>query len=177
MQWRWFSKNNGSTPADDIAPQIITDCGNLTLDFKQLGLWAFSTLPPDSGPWFPNEIQNLLSSEKRTLDHWTTVQFFFFLAQVRTPLTTTVAKFLDTSVCGALDALTAASVHSLWRVSMIVFWTTVRSAVFPMMCSLVNQTERSFWRLRKSLQVFWVDSLIVMSPYSNLLRLWIGGFC
>ncbi len=30
------------------------------------------------------------------------------------PLTTTVAKFLDTSVCGALDALTPASVHSLW---------------------------------------------------------------
>ncbi len=30
-----------------------------------------------------NEIQNLLSSEKRTLDHWETLQFFFFLAQVR----------------------------------------------------------------------------------------------
>uniref|UniRef100_A0A8C5PBD9 Glutamate rich 6 n=1 Tax=Leptobrachium leishanense TaxID=445787 RepID=A0A8C5PBD9_9ANUR len=36
------------------------------------------------GPLFPNEIQNLLSSEKRTLDHWPTVQFFFFsLAQVK----------------------------------------------------------------------------------------------
>ncbi len=34
-------------------------------------------------PWFPNEMQNLLSSEKRTLDHWATVQFFFSLAQVR----------------------------------------------------------------------------------------------
>ncbi len=33
-----FKKHNGPTPADDIAPQIITDCGNLTLDFKQLGL-------------------------------------------------------------------------------------------------------------------------------------------
>ncbi len=32
----------------------------------------------------------------------------------KTPLKTTVAKFLDTSVCGALDALTPASVHSLW---------------------------------------------------------------
>ncbi len=34
--------------------------------------WAmsFSTLPPDSRTWFPNEIQNLLSSEKTTLDHW-----------------------------------------------------------------------------------------------------------
>ncbi len=28
-------------------------------------------------------MQNLLSSEKRTLDHWATVQFFFSLAQVR----------------------------------------------------------------------------------------------
>ncbi len=115
------------------------------------------------------------------------------LSPGKTPLKTTVAKFLDTSVCGALDALTPASVHSswsspkflnrflltilirlrfsrlvvhlffhsiflltcldtalcepaslvmnvcvfssLWRVSMIVFWTTVRSAVFPMIVS------------------------------------------
>ncbi len=28
-------------------------------------------------------LQHLLSSEKRTLDHWATVQFFFSLAQVR----------------------------------------------------------------------------------------------
>ncbi len=28
-------------------------------------------------------MQNLLSSEKRTLDHWATIQFFFSLAQVR----------------------------------------------------------------------------------------------
>ncbi len=34
-------------------------------------------------PWFPNEMQNLLSSEKRTLDRWATVQFFFSTAQVR----------------------------------------------------------------------------------------------
>ncbi len=118
------------------------------------------------------------------------------LSPGKTPLTTTVAKFLDTSVCGALDVLTPASVHSLWsspkflnlffltifirlrfsrlvvylflphfflplnflltcldtalceqpaslainvcvlpslwRVSMIVFWTTVRSAVIAM---------------------------------------------
>ncbi len=33
-----FKKHNEPTPADDIAPQIITDCGNLTLNFKQLGL-------------------------------------------------------------------------------------------------------------------------------------------
>ncbi len=79
-----FQKNTiGPTPADDIAPQIITDCGNLTLDFKQLGLWASPPFLQTLWPWFPNEIQNLLSSEKRTLDHWATVQFFFSLAQVR----------------------------------------------------------------------------------------------
>ncbi len=33
-----YQKHNRPTPADDIVPQIITDCGNLTLDFKQLGL-------------------------------------------------------------------------------------------------------------------------------------------
>ncbi len=44
---------------------------------------CLSTLPPDSRTLFPNEMQNLLSSEKRTLDHWATVQFFFSTAQVR----------------------------------------------------------------------------------------------
>ncbi len=33
-----FKKHNGPTPADDIATQTITDSGNLTLNFKQLGL-------------------------------------------------------------------------------------------------------------------------------------------
>ncbi len=35
-------------------PQIITDCGNLTLDFKQLGLWASPPFLQTLGPWFPN---------------------------------------------------------------------------------------------------------------------------
>ncbi len=57
-----FKKHNGPTPAVDIAPLIITDCGNLTLDFKQLWLWVSSRFLQTLGPWFPNEIQNLLSS-------------------------------------------------------------------------------------------------------------------
>ncbi len=56
--------------------------------FPHIGLQAtwilcLSSLPPDSRPWFPNEMQNVLSSEKRTLDHWVTVQLFFSIAQVR----------------------------------------------------------------------------------------------
>ncbi len=39
--------------------------------------WAisFSLFLQTLGHWFPNKIQNLLSSEKRTLDHCATVQF------------------------------------------------------------------------------------------------------
>ncbi len=130
--------------------------------------------------------------------------------------TTTVAKFLDTSVCVvALDALTPASVHSLWsspkflnhfcltilirlrfsqlvvhlflphfflplnflltcldtalyeqsaslamnvcglpflwRVSMIVFWTTVRSAIFPM---IVYPSEPNWENILKAQETF-----------------------
>ncbi len=42
-----------------------------------------STLPPDSRPWFTNEMQNVLLSVKMTLDHWATVHLFSSLAQVR----------------------------------------------------------------------------------------------
>ncbi len=78
-----FRKHSGPTPADDMAAQIITDCGNFTLDFKQHGFCASPLFLQTLGPWFTNEIQHLLSSEKRTLEHWATVRFFFSLAQVR----------------------------------------------------------------------------------------------
>ncbi len=65
-----FRKHSGPTPADDMAAQIITDYGNFTLDFKQHGFCASPLFLQTLGPWFPNEMQNLLSSEKRTLDHW-----------------------------------------------------------------------------------------------------------
>ncbi len=83
LRWLDFRKHSGPTPADDMATQIITDCENFTLDFKQHGFCVSPHFLQTLGPWFPNERQNLLSSEKRTLDHWATVQFFFSLAQVR----------------------------------------------------------------------------------------------
>ncbi len=78
-----FRKHSGPTPADDMAAQIITDFGNFTLDFKQHGFCASPPFLQTLGPWFPNEMLILLSSEKRTLDHWATVQFFFSLVQER----------------------------------------------------------------------------------------------
>ncbi len=83
LRWLDFRKHSGPTPADDMAAQIITDCGNFTLDFKQHGFCSSPLFLQTLGPWFPNEMQNVLSSEKRTLDHWATVQFFFSTAQVR----------------------------------------------------------------------------------------------
>ncbi len=86
--------------------QIITDCGNFTLDLKQHWLCVSPLFLQTLEPWFPNEIHNLLSSEKRTLDHWATVQSFLSLAQIkcfwrcfcfRSGL---VALFLKTSVRG-----------------------------------------------------------------------------
>ncbi len=78
-----FRKHSGPTPADGMAAQIITDCRNFTLDFKQHELWASPLFLQTLGPWYPHEMQNVLSSEKRTLDHWATVQLFFSLATVR----------------------------------------------------------------------------------------------
>ncbi len=76
-------KHSGPTPADDMAPQTITDCGNFTLDLKQRGLCASPLFLQTLGPWFPKEMQNLLSSENITLDHSAAVQSFLSLAQAR----------------------------------------------------------------------------------------------
>ncbi len=51
---------------------------------SEMSHWTSSSLDSvplqsSSRPWFPNEMQNVLLSEKRTLDHWETIQFFFSL--------------------------------------------------------------------------------------------------
>ena len=43
-------KHSGLTPADDMAPQTITDCGNFTLDFKQRGFCASPLFIQTLGP-------------------------------------------------------------------------------------------------------------------------------
>ncbi len=44
---------------------------------------CLSSLSSDSRPLFINGMENLLLSEKSTLDHWAPVQLFFSIAQVR----------------------------------------------------------------------------------------------
>ncbi len=103
-----------------------------------LTIWASPPFLQTLWPWFPNEIQNFLLSEKRTLDHWATVQFSFSLAQVRRLLPNFFLTLnflltcLDTALCEqpASLVINVCGLPSLWRLSMIVFWTTVRLAVF-----------------------------------------------
>ncbi len=83
---------------------------------------CLSSLLPDSRPWFPNEMQNLLLSEKRTLDHWATVQFFFLLSPGKTP----------------------ASVHSLWsspkcfNLRCLTVFSSLRSSLLLVQLFLPN---------------------------------------
>ncbi len=200
--WPWTSENSGPTPADYMAPQTITDCGNFTLDLKQRGFCASPLFLQTLGPWFPKEMQNLLSSENITLDHSAAVQSrrFWRCLLFKSGLTQGMRQLKPMScirLCVVvLEALTPAAVHSLWisstflngfcftilsrvrlslllvhfflphlflpfapllmcletelceqpasfamtfcvlpslcKVSMVVFWTTVKSAVFPM---------------------------------------------
>ncbi len=74
-----FRKHSGPTPADDMAAQIITDCGNFTLDFKQHGFCASPLFLQNLGPCFQMKCK-IYFHLKRGL--WTT-ELFFSTAQVR----------------------------------------------------------------------------------------------
>ncbi len=75
---------------------------------------SFSTLPPDSRTLVSKWNTKLALIWKEDFGPLGNSPVLLLLSPGKTPLTTTVAKFFDTSVCGALDALTPASVHSLW---------------------------------------------------------------
>ncbi len=231
-----FRKHNGPTPADDMAAQIITDCGNFTLDFKQHGLCASPLFLQTLGPWFPNEMQNLLYSEKRTLDHLINSPVLFLLSPGKMLLTMFLfQKWLGSpfpedvwawwllmhwlqlqftpcealpsvwisfawqysQACGhpcclctfsypissfqstlhlicfdtalleqpPLSVMTLCDLPSLWRVSMIVFWTITKSAVFPIIVvSKKSDTQNLYCKDGHLLKL--------KCKYSNILRYW-----
>ncbi len=164
--------------------------------------WAmsFSTLPPDSRTLSSKLNTKLALIWKDDFGPLGNSPVLLLLSPANTPLTTSVAKFLDTSVCGdswyldpslspflvkftqilesicltilirlrfsrlvvhlflphfflqlnflltCLDtalceqpaslAMNVCDLPSMWRVSLIVFWTTIRLAVFPMIVFL-----------------------------------------
>ncbi len=66
---------------------------------------------------------------------------------------------LDTALCEkpASLAMNVCGLPSLWRCQWLSSGQLSDQQPSSWLCSLVNQTEISFWRLRKPLQVFWVD--------------------
>ncbi len=223
--WPWTSENTVDQHQQMTwhpKPSLTVE---RTLDLKQRGFCASPLFLQTLGPWFPKEMQNLLSSENIALDHSAAVQSFLSLAQARrfwrcllfkSGLTQGMRQLKPMScirLCVVvLEALTPAAVHSLWisptflngfcftilsrvrlslllvhfflphlflpfasllmcldtelceqpasfamtfcvlpslcKVSMVVFWTTVKSAVFPM----IGVAYRT--RLRDHLKAF-----------------------
>ncbi len=83
---------------------------------------SFSSLPPDSRTLVSKWNTKLALIWKEDFGPLGTSPVLLLLSPGNTPLMTTVAKVLDTSVCGALDALTPASVHSLWSSPKFLNW-------------------------------------------------------
>ncbi len=105
----------------------------------------------------------------RLVEHLFLPHFFLPLNFLLTCLDTALCEqpaSLVMNVCGLL---------SLWMVSMIVFWTTVRSAVFLM---IVYPSEPNWDHFEGSGNLCRCFELISwLSPYSNLLRCELVGFC
>ncbi len=161
MQWRWFQKTQWTNTSRWHCTQIITDCGNLTLDFKQLVLRASPPFLQTLGPWFTNEIQIKpgLSVGCASFSFHST---FCYMLGYSTLWTASLVM----NVC---------VFSSLWRVSMIVFWTTVRSAVFPMIVSPSEPNwdhfEGSGNRCRCFELIRWLACHHIIISWE-----WIGGF-
>ncbi len=172
-----FRKHSGPTPADDMAAQIITDCGNFTLDFKQHGFCASPLFLKTLEPWFPNEMQNLLSSEKRTLDHWATVQFFFSTAQVRCFWrclwfrSGLIALFLKTSEHGdswCTDQLQSTPCEALPSVWISFAWLYSQACGHPCCLCSFSYPNSSF---QSTLHLICFDTALCKQPHLSVMTL------
>ncbi len=95
------------------------------------------------------------------------------LSPGKTSLKTTVAKFLDTSVCGALDNLTPASVHSLWSspkfLNRFCLTILIRLRFSRLVVHLFPSTQLSVNMLGYS--TLWTASLVMnVCVFSSLWR-------
>ncbi len=116
-------------------------------------------------------MQNLLSSENRTLDHWATVQLFFSLAQVRCFWwcfcfrSGLVAIFLKMSERVTLDALTPVSVHSLWSSPKCL--NRLFSTVFSSFRSSPLLVHIFLHNVFLPVNFLWNSTLWTATPFSN----------
>ncbi len=188
--WLDFRKDSGPTPADDMAAQIFSDCGNFTLDFKKHGFCSAPLFLQTLGSPFPEDVWVWW-----LLMHWLQLQFtpcealpsvwISFAWQysqacghpccLRT-FSYSISSFqstlhlicFDTALCEEphLSVTTLCDLPSLWRVSMIVFWTTAESAVFPIIVVSISliPTIYTVWMI-----IYWNSNV-------NILIFWDTGF-
>ncbi len=155
---------------------------NFTLDLKQRGFCASPLFLQTLWPWFPKEMQNLLSSENITLDHSAAVQSFLSLAQARrfwrcllfkSGLTQGMRQLKPMScirLCVVvLEALTPAAVHSLWISPTFLngFCFTILSRVRLSLLLVHFFSTTSFPSLRLSINVLGHRALWTASLFCN----------
>ncbi len=70
LRWLWTQKTQWTNTSRWHGSPNHHRLWKLHTGLQATWILCLSTLPPDSGTLFPNEMQNVLSSEKRTLDHW-----------------------------------------------------------------------------------------------------------
>ncbi len=188
-----FRKHSGPTPADDMAPQTITDCGNFTQDFKQHGFCASPLFLQNFGPLSNSPFIILLSPGKMLLtmflfqkwlgfpeDVWAWWLLMHWLQFQFTPCEALPSVWIGfawqySQACGhtcrlctlsyptssfqstlhlicfdtalleqpPLSVMTLCDLPSLWRVSMIIFWTIAKSAVFPIIILWIRTIIRT----------------------------------
>ncbi len=129
------------------------------------------------GPWFTNEMQHLLSSEKRTLDHWATVQFslsqircFWWCLWFRSGL---VALFLKMSERG--DSWFS---FSSLRVKLSQVFESALLDVFSSLLLVHIFLPNFFLPVNFAFNMLWYSTHWTAPPFSNdplWLTLFVGG--
>ncbi len=152
---------------------IITDFRNFTLDFKQLGFCASPLFlqTPDLDFQRKSKIYFIIWKEDfGPLSQ--TVQFFFLHSPGKMLLKLSLVQKISlwsspkclNQLCeqSPLSVMTFCDLPSL---SMIVFWTIAKSAVFPIIVVSKNKRYPEFGNLMK-----------LKCKYSNILSYWIFDF-
>ncbi len=168
-------KHSGPTPADYMAPQTITDCGNFTLDLKQRGFCA--------SPLFLQTLGPLISKGNAKFTFIREHNFGpLSSSPVETLLTLSVVQeWLDTRNATAETHVLHTSVRSgSWSTDSscsplfvnlphifewVLFHNPLQGAVIPIACTLFSTT--SFPSLRPSINVLGHRALWTASLFCN----------